>query len=279
MRKLDKYLFVLALVMLPYSILAQVHIGVTTGVNSTFVLDKGLSEDPRYNSQMTYNFAPVGFSFGVDLGNSFGLQLESIFANQGQVFEILDVAQRVVGERRIDVSYIQLPMFFKFMSGNSNRARPNFSIGPQLSILRSGLETMQYEASTQNISNVSEVPQGAVLNPDGSYNVSALQETEILSSSATDELRKFSEKELQLAASFGLDIDISKNLFLTTLIRANYSFTDMRNGDLVDFLKDNNTSDIFSKRANLAIGAQIGLNFMFNGVRSFKDKKLIKSGE
>ncbi len=277
MRKIDKYLIVMVGLLLPFGISAQVHIGITTGLNSTFVLDKGLSEDPRYNSQMTYNFAPVGFSFGADLGNSFGLQLESIFANQGQIFEILDVAKNVVGERRIDVSYIQLPLFFKFMSGNSNRARPNFSIGPQLSILRSGLETIQYDASTQNINNIADVPQGAIQNPDGSYNVAALQETEILSSTASDELRKFSNKELQIAASFGLDIDIAKNLFLTTLIRANYSLTDMRNGDLVDFLKENDVNDIFSRRANLAIGAQIGINFMFNGVRSFKDKKLNKS--
>lgn len=279
MRKINRKLVILGFLLLPYSMIAQVHVGITTAVNSTFVLDKGLSEDPRYNSQMTYNFAPVGFSFGVDLGDSFGLQLESIFANQGQVFEIIDVAENVVGERKIDLSYVQLPMFFKFMSGNTNKARPNFSVGPQLSVLTSGIETMQYQASTQNITNLSEVPQGATLNPDGSYNVTELPKTELLTSATADELKKFSNMELQIAGSFGLDIDISKNLFLTTLIRVNYSFTDMRNSDLVDLLQDNDVNGIFSKRANLAVGAQIGLNFMFNGVRSFKALQLNKTAQ
>ena len=72
---------------------AQLHFGVTTAVNSSFVLDKGLSEDPRHNSTFTYEFAPVGFAFGVDIGKRFGLQLESIIANQGQVFEVIDAAK------------------------------------------------------------------------------------------------------------------------------------------------------------------------------------------
>ena len=279
MRKMNRKLIILALLFTPFLTPAQVHIGVTTGVNSTFVLDKGLSQDPRYNSQMTYNFAPAGFSFGVDISNGFGIQLESILAKQGQVFEVLDVAKTVVGERKIDLNYIQLPLLFKFMSAKATKARTNFSLGPQLSILRNGVETMQYEASTQNIENINELPEGATLNADGSYNVPALPDTEILSSSADEEIRKFNETELQIAASFGVDIDISKHLYLSTLIRANYSFTDMRNGDLVDLLKSNNLDGLFDRRANLAIGAQIGLNFMFNGVRSFKVKQLDRNAE
>ena len=273
MRKMNKKLLFLLFLFAPLLMRAQVHVGVTTGINSTFVLDKGLSEDPRYNSQMTYNFAPVGFSFGVDISNGFGIQLESILANQGQVFEVLDVARTVVGERKIDLSYIQLPLLFKFMSPKATRARTNFSLGPQLSILRNGVETIEYEASTQNIENINEIPEGATLNADGSYDVLALSNTELLSSSANEEIKRFNETELQIAASFGVDIDISKHLFLSTQIRANYSFTDMRNGDLVDLLKSSNLDGLFDRRANLSIGAQIGLNFMFGGVRSFKEKE------
>ena len=191
----------------------------------------------------------------------------------------MDVAKTVVGERKIDLSYIQLPLLFKFMSSKATKARTNFSLGPQLSILRNGVETIEYEASTQNIENINEIPEGATLNADGTYDVPALPTTEILSSSADEEIRKFNETELQIAASFGVDIDISKHLYLSTLIRANYSFTDMRNGDLVDVLQNSNLNDLFSRRANLAIGAQIGLNFMFNGVRSFKVKQLDRNAE
>ncbi len=279
MRKMNRNLIILALLFAPFVAGAQVHIGTTTGVNSTFVLDKGLSEDPRFNSKMTYNFAPIGFSFGVDISNGFGLQMESILAKQGQIFEIIDIAKTVVGERKIDLNYIQLPLLFKFMSAKATKARTNFSLGPQLSILRNGVETIQYDASTQDITDVSQLPVGATPNPNGGYDVPALPSTELLSSSADEEIKKFNNTELQIAATFGVDIDISKHLYLSTLIRANYSFTDMRNGDLVDLIKNNNLDGLIDRRANLAIGAQIGLNFMFNGVRSFRLNQLDRNAE
>ena len=51
----------------------NIHLGATTAVNATFVLDKGLSEDPRYSSTYTYKWAPVGFNFGIDLGRKLSI--------------------------------------------------------------------------------------------------------------------------------------------------------------------------------------------------------------
>ncbi len=59
MKKSGKILPFVLLLVGSICVNAQVHLGVTTGINSTFVLDKGLSEDPRYNSQLTYNFSPI----------------------------------------------------------------------------------------------------------------------------------------------------------------------------------------------------------------------------
>src|SRR5690349_14255762 len=77
----------------------SVHVGVTAGYNATFVLDNGLSEATRYKSQMTYNWAPVGFDAGVDFTRGFGLSLEAIMAKQGQLYDIINVADQVVGQR------------------------------------------------------------------------------------------------------------------------------------------------------------------------------------
>jgi len=288
----------------------QIRLGATTAYNATFVLDKGLSEDPRYSSTYTYQLAPIGFNFGVDFGNKFGLQLESILSNQGQIYQMIDVAKKVSGERKIDLQYINIPMMMKFMGGGSGKARGNFNFGPQLSILTKAVESIQANAGTYTIptdltfsdiqkdfptaiydansgnytlpsagtysipsgvtfEDIAQVYPAAINEGNGQYTLPANGTTmgkDLLTKKAND----FKNAEFQIAMAFGLDIDLSKHLFLSTQIRANYSLTDMRNGDVIDAIKKGAYSDVFGGRANLLIGAQIGLHYSFGTLRSFK---------
>lgn len=246
----------------------RVNIGLTTAFNATFVLDKGLSEDPRYSSKYTYNMAPVGFSFGFDLGKKFGLSLESIMSKQGQIYEIIDAAEQIKGQRKIDLNYVHLPLLFKFMSGGDGAVRSNFNFGPQLSLLTKAVETMQYDAGTYKIPDDPnfQLPEGAVNNGDGTYSTASLSPTAVLSKQAN----QFKNAEFQIAAAFGLDIDLSSHLFLSTQVRANYSITDMRNGDVIEAIKNGEGSEIFGHRANLLVGVQLGLHYSFGITRSFK---------
>jgi len=272
-----KAVSVLVLVFLAAQLSAQVnlHVGATSSFNATFVLDKGLSEDPRYNSTYTYNIAPIGLNFGIDLGRKFGLSLEGIQSRQGQIFELIDVAKKVSGERKIDLTYVHLPLLMKFMSGGNSGVRSNFNFGPQLSILTDAVESLRANAGTYTLPEgvnfeaiQQEFPQ-AVDNGDGTYSLpSDSPSRDIL----TKKANQFRNSEFQLAAAFGLDIDLSKHLYLTTQVRANYSLTDMRNGDVIDAIKNGNASDIFGQRANLLIGVQIGLHYSFGTTRSFRYK-------
>jgi hypothetical protein len=251
---------------------AQVHLGATTAYNATFVLDKGLSEDPRYSSTYTYNFAPVGFNFGVDFGRKFGLSLESILSNQGQIYEIVNVGKQIAGERKIDLQYLQLPLMMKFMGGGYGKARGNFNFGPQLSILTKAQETIQANAGTYtipegvDITDIQTEFSGAVDNQDGTYTIPNVPTKDLLTKQAND----FKNAEFQLAAAFGLDIDLSKHMFLSTQVRANYSLTDMRNGDVLDAIKNGKAGDVFGSRANVLVGVQLGLHYYFGTLRSFK---------
>jgi hypothetical protein len=262
---------VVTIFLLTFTATAQkLHVGATTGINTTFILDKGLLDDPRYNSTYTYAFSPIGLAVGVDFGPRFGLQLESILTNQTQIFEVIDIAKTVVGERRIDLQSINIPLLFKFMNGSGNRARMNFSLGPQLAILTEGRETLEYAASTQEIPSGVAIPEGAVENGDGTYDVPTMSKTELLSTVADNELEKFKKTQVQLAGNLGVDIDLTHNIYLSTLIRVNYSLTDMRNDELIAILKQggNLADDIFGRRANLLIGFQFGVHYMLGGVWS-----------
>jgi hypothetical protein len=264
--------------------LVQIHLGATTTVNATYVLDKGLSEDPRYNSKATYQWAPIGFNFGLDLGRKFGLSLEAIKSKQGQIYDMVDKFKEIKGQRKISLDYLQLPMLFKFMSGGNGGARANFNLGPQLSLLTDAVESIQthkgvYEmpegVDFQSIQNelASSEAEKQFIQPGaepGTYEVTQdLKPKDLLTKKAND----FKNTEFSIAGAFGLDIDLSKHLFLTTQIRATYSLTDMRNGDVIDAIKNGDAATIFAQRANLLVGMQIGLHYMLGTTRSHKFKE------
>lgn len=255
--------------------IVQVHLGATTTVNATYVLDKGLSEDPRYNSTATYQWAPIGFNFGVDLGRKFGLSLEGIKSKQGQIYEMIDAYEKVKGQRTISLDYLQLPMMLRFMSGGNAGTRANFNLGPQLSLLTNARETIEAQAGDYSIpegmdfaSIQQEFPQ-ATDNGDGTYSIPDMPSTDLLTKEAND----FKNTEFAIAGAFGLDIDLSKHLYLTTQIRATYSLTDMRNGDVIEKLQSGDSADIFGARANLLVGVQLGLHYMFGTTRSHRFKE------
>ena len=276
MKRVNRILLIcLACLAVSKSYSQNIHIGATTAVNATFVLDKGLSEDPRYNSTLTYKWAPVGLNFGVDLGRKFGLSLESILAKQGQVYKMIDAAKQIQGERKIDMSILQLPLLMKFMSGGNGGARANFNLGPQLNIIRTAVESVQANAGTYKIpdgmtlSSIQQEFPNAVQDPSdaSAYKLpSNVPTKDVLTKKAND----FKNSEFSIAGSFGIDIDLSSHMYLTTQIRATYSLTDVRNGDVIDQLKAGN--NIFSNRANLLVGMQIGIHYSLRKTRSFKVK-------
>jgi hypothetical protein len=239
-------------------------------------LDKGLSEDPRYNSTATYQWAPVGFNFGVDFGRKFGLSLEGIKSKQGQIYDMIDTFEKVKGQRKISLDYLQLPMLMRFMSGGNGGARANFNLGPQLSLLTDARESIQANAGKFEIpegvdfADIQQEFPSAVNNGDGTYEIPAdLPSKDIL----TKKMNDFNNTEFSIAGAFGLDIDLSKHLFLTTQVRATYSLTDMRNGDVIEQIKNGDSADIFGQRANLLVGVQLGLHYMFGTTRSHKFKE------
>jgi hypothetical protein len=112
---------------------------------------------------------------------------------------------------------------------------------------------------------------GAVESSDGkTYTLPTNMPTrDVLSKKAND----FKSTEFAIAAAFGIDIDLSKHIYLTTQVRANYTLTDMRNGDVIEQFKSGNGGGIFGQRANLNVGMQLGVHYTLGKTRSFKFKE------
>lgn len=261
----------LLMVLLGYATLGQprIHLGASTLVNSSVVLDEGLKTDPRYDSEISYQWSPVGFSFGTDFTHGFGLQLESILNNQEQIYSIINSAKEITeGERKIDLQYLQLPLLMRFMNKSTAPTRFNFNFGPQLSILTLAKETANFEPGTYELPEGTEPPAGATDNGDGTYTITDPGGS--FQTIATKQADEFKNAVFSIAGGFGLDIDISRNLYLTTYTRINYMFSDMRTEDFLTQLSSGGTvKDIFGERSTVDIGIQLGLNYMIGGVRSF----------
>ncbi|MDH5382157.1 MAG: PorT family protein [Cyclobacteriaceae bacterium] len=267
---------------------AKLHVGASTTVNATFILDEGLNTNPQYVKVTSVNYAPIGMSFGVDFNNSFGLQVESILTFYEQAYNIYETLNNTqIGELKFDLQYLHFPVLFKFMSDNNNKARAHFLVGPQLSYLLQGQETLRLfqSAANQNLAvpdlvslgaGDTELPVGTVQNADGSFllpgTIPQDFQSDLLVKNASDQINAFRNQEIHIVTGFGVDIDLTKDIYLSMLVKADYGFTDMRNGDLIDGLKNSAQStiqELYKKRANLAIGAQISVSYMFGGTRSF----------
>lgn len=242
-----------------------ITIGVSTGVNNTFVLDKGLKQDPRFVPQNTYKWSPIGVTFGLDLTNRFGLQLEAIKNTAGQVYEIVDVYENSVGKREMVMNYLSMPFMLRFMDNQLNKpANFNFMIGPQLSLLTSGYESIQYASSDLEIPEGGEVPEGAVYNEaNGSYTVPDKPYTVLADQNGGEGKGKLNSTDLQLAMNFGVRVKLGAKMSLNADIRGLYSFTDIRSDEFVAMVQDGTAdfNDMIGRRANLMLGAQLGLNY------------------
>lgn len=269
----------------------DVHIGASTTVNASFLLDQGINTDPQYVQVQSYDMAPIGASFGLDFNKNFGLQLESIISNFQKAYEIKEqITNTDIGQLKFDMQYLNLPLLLKFMGGNDNRARMNFMFGPQLSVLTQGQEALKlYQAAANGelsipdigeydpLNNNGTLPEGTIQNADGSFTLPANMpaegfESNLLLKDSQNKYSDFRDKEIHIVAGFGLDVDVSPKLYISMIVKADYGLTDMRNGDLIDQLANStltSVEDLFDKRANLAVGAQISVHYMFNGTRFF----------
>ena len=67
---------------------------------------------------------------------------------------MIDTFEKIKGQRKISLDYLQLPMLMRFMSGGNGGARANFNLGPQLSLLTGARESIQASAGKF------EIPEG-----------------------------------------------------------------------------------------------------------------------
>lgn len=238
---------------LPRGFKGSFHFGVTTAINNTWIkFDNEEKNNEHYKYNTTFKWAPLGMAIGYKFNDRHDLQTEAYLSHQGQHYELVaqgDGSGAVIGEKRIDLTYLQVPLLWKYTSGDATRFNVHF--GPQLGFLLNGEEVNEITRSGGIHRNGSAIPTGTTI----------LVERKDGKDRIHDGQGKFNKLDPYLVLGFGLEKDITDHLYLSGNLRFRYGFADIRAGETV---VDQTTGDKYILRYNIYGGAQFGLHYIIS---------------
>lgn len=216
--------------MLAFPVLAQkgMHVGVNLGANSIWIFNQnnyGLSE-------MDYElkFGPnIGLAAGYNFTLNAGVQVELNYVSMGQNYydvirdfgptDSTGKQQKVDTYRYIALKYLQIPVLFRYQTTKEKKDKIEFHamVGPSIGLLLSA--NQYYEADIENNGVLVEIPTN--LAPEAV--VSAFAATPE-SEAAKD---YFSSLDLGLHMDVGVDIYLSKTMYITPALKMYYGLTDL----------------------------------------------------
>jgi hypothetical protein len=227
------------------------HFGVTTAINSTWIqVDSEAPDNKHYQYNKTFKWAPIGLAAGYKFNDRHDLQAEVYLSPQGQHYDLVargDGSGAVIGGKRVDLTYLQVPLLWNFTSGDATRFNVHF--GPQVGFLIRGEEVNAITRSGGVHRDGGAIPTGTAplaLRKKGKDTI-------------YDGQGKFNKVDPYWVLGFGLEKDITDNLYLSGMLRFHYGFGDIRAGDT---LTDKTTGDLYRQRSNIYGGLQFGLHYM-----------------
>jgi len=228
------------------------HFGITTALNNTWIkFDNEEQNNEHYKYKTTFKWAPVGLVVGYKFNYRNDLQVEGYISHQGQQYDLMangDGSGNKIGEKHINLTYLQIPLLWKFTSGDATRFNMHF--GPQLGLLIKGEE-------------VNEISQTGGIKRDG--NPIPTGTTILANKNKGEDLTKnrggLNNLDPNLVLGFGLEKDITDHLYLTGNLRFNYGFKDFRDTETVI---DATTGDKYILRYNIYGGVQVGIHYTIN---------------
>ena len=124
----------------------SVGVGVFTGITSSFPIDKGINQDPRYSPNYAVKFAPIGVTVEADY-EGFGVFASPGIVNLGQDFYVVNTLGGQDGRRTMDLQYLTVPIGFKvhIISLSFFKVSGVVSVGP--GFLLSGTEMVTHTDS------------------------------------------------------------------------------------------------------------------------------------
>ena len=225
------------------------HFGVTTAINNTWIFSENEEQNNKhYENIITYKQAPIGLVIGYKFNYRNDVQIEAYISHQGQDFNLKAHGNGTgdkIGEKHINLTYLQVPLLWKFTSGDATRF--NLHFGPQIGFLINGEE-------------VNEITQAGGIKKDGG--AIPVGTTVLAHKNKGEDLTQnrggLNNLEPNLVLGLGLEKDITDHLYLSGNLRFHYGFKDFRDTETV---VDATTGNKYILRYNVYGGIQFGIHY------------------
>ncbi len=230
------------------------HLGLTTGLAATWVVDHRLLEDPNYLDVQTYRRAPIGFTFGYHFNDRNGVQLEMNRTRQGADLQIIgsDDDKTRLGTKNINLDYWSMPVLFKYTSGAARRTRFEFHLGPQVNFLNSAEEVNRYDRAGKL-----RVLSGKTdLTPENTPGGLVKANTRRVMATTTN------YRPITLSGVFGLGVEVkvAGPIYCSALLRGTFTVDEVRSTVGQEQARK---IGYYARRQNAVVGLQVGLHWQF----------------
>ncbi len=215
----------------------QTHsLGIFSGVTIPYTWDEGILKDPRYREKYGIKTAPFGIHYGVDF-EGYGFTFDPAVFRIGQYFNVTNVLGGDVGERKIDVTYLQTPAGFKLHMIDLGFFKVSFVASAGVALLLSGKETISHTAATLKF------PAGVIPNLPPEYTPTFPGSTEIISPVINNQvmLKKSDFRPIQVFGGIGFrsDWDVGETVRLSFDFRAHYGVFEPRTDSYLNRVENN----------------------------------------
>lgn len=232
------------------------HIGLTTGLAATWIIDQRLLEDPNYLDVQTYRRAPIGVTFGYHFNDRNGFQIEANKTGQGADFQIIGSGddQTRIGTKNVRLTYWSVPVLYKYTSGAARRTRFEFHVGPQLNFLSSASDVNRYDRDGILTVTAGRTDITTATGPRNTHPVKAGTSAQF---ATTDDYRTHT---LSAVFGFGVEVKIVGPLYASALVRGTISVQEIRADQAADRARK---TGYYTGRQNALAGVQVGLHWQF----------------
>jgi hypothetical protein len=253
----------------------SMSLGVYTGITSTFTLDDGINNDPRFDAAYEVKFAPIGVNFGMDY-EGFGFVVSPGIVNVGQNFYVVNTVGGHEGKRKIDLQYLNIPAAFKIHIIRLSFFKVSGLVSFSAAYLMDGNETISHNATKLKFPPQAYpiLPDDYIVEYDGVV-VPEVNNYQIASKS------DFKSLQLYVAAGFRSDWDINNHWRMTFDFRLNYGLYDPRTDEYVKKVNAyQSLYDLPGERRDLFPQLSLGISRYIDFEKSDKERaKKIKGSK